>query len=210
MCPVNARRECALHHGHGLRWFLDERGLRDFHRLGGKNLWQRGRIAREVKAALSAFSELAEECCVLVLLGAECDDARGDFCCDHRRHKIERCAAALRTVGLFARALFLRIRSVREKDDVFDARVHVAQCLQTLGERSVDVYPAAARRDAEDFLNNRFLRSVLCERGDNMSARVHREHAEVIARTQHIQRERRALVGERHFRLPRDLRGHRA
>ena len=43
-----------------------------------------------------------------------------------------------------------------------------------------------------------------------MHARVHRRHAELVARLEHIEREDRALVGERHLRRAAGLRRHRA
>ena len=71
----------------------------------------------------------------------------------------KRSAAAARAVAHFAGGLFLGVGGVGEKDDVLDARGDIAQLLEGLGERRVDVDAAAARGDAQDLLLRRALRA---------------------------------------------------
>ena len=145
--PVETRRNRVRLHRHGEEGLLDQARLRDLHRLGAENLRQRGRVAGEVKAPVAPLGERAQEGGVLVLLRAERDDRGGDLRREHRRREVQRAAAGARAVAHLARGLLLRIRRVGEEDDVLDARIHIAELEEGVGERCVDVNAASARGD---------------------------------------------------------------
>ena len=144
----------------------------------------------EVDAPLAAGGHVLQERRVGVRLAAEPDDADGDA------ERLERLEQPLVLAGL------LRVRRVREQHDVPRALLGLLNHLRRRDERGVGEDAAAHRLDAPHLVADPVLLARRRQRTDHVRRAVDGDHADLVERSERLDRRAGPEIGQIHLRAP--------